>query len=182
MNFKEIKIRYCWAIDQTTLEKTTLLSFGIEHKLDSNISFVHTYYITSSDEVILEEEIWFFNGITHKTDGPAFIEYGDNGEILCESWYLNGKMHKTDAPADIYYNDIGEIIAEFWHLNGKYHRIDGPAYIQSQGFQIGPTGEVHSERWYIKGKEIEPNKWLEENGYTWPLNKDQQTELLLSFA
>ena len=105
------------------------------------------------------------------------IKYYQTGEISSEYWYVNGVPHRTDGPAMIVYYPSGKIKFTEWLVNGKYHRIDGPAQIFYQ-----ETGEIKSEYWHLNDKDIYPKRWLEENGYKWPLNKQQQIELLLRFA
>ena len=125
-----------------------------------------------------DHEIWYQNRKKHREDGPAVIEYYTCGKkIQSEYWYLKGKRHRTDGPARLTYNLSGDIEFKEWYLNGKCHRVDGPAHIEYYSW-----GEIAYEEWNLKGLMISPEKWLEENGYTWPLNKDQQTELLLMFG
>ena len=43
------------------------------------------------------------------------IEYYDNGQVACEYWRVNGQYHRLDGPAWVRYNQQGEIIEqEFW--------------------------------------------------------------------
>jgi len=64
----------------------------------------------------------------HRLDGPAFIEYRENGNIRYESYWINGKLHRLNGPAVIRYNMNGSIqYIEYW-LNGieytkeNYHK------------------------------------------------------------
>ena len=62
-------------------------------------------------------------------------------------------------------------------MNGKRHRTDGPAYIGRY-----ETGEIYDCEWFLNGKDVYPEDWLEENGYKWPLTKEQEIEFLLVFG
>ena len=104
-------------------------------------------------------------------------EYYSSGEIQHEEWYQNGKYHRTDGPAIITYHMNGEIACKEWLLNEKLHRTDGPAIID-----YNLNGKIDIEYWILNGRRIYPKKWLQGNGYNWPLTEDQQTELTLTFA
>jgi hypothetical protein len=53
-------------------------------------------------------ECWYFDGLLHREDGPAFIR-SDGSEI----WYREGVFHREDGPAIIMTNNYKE-----WWLNG----------------------------------------------------------------
>ena len=44
----------------------------------------------------------------HKTNGPSYIEYDSNNNILREEWFLNGLNHREDGRGiiDIYVHSI----------------------------------------------------------------------------
>lgn len=90
---------------------------------------------------------WYIDGILHREDGPAKIEYNTdynsgNENNFCwiweegesdyrrlsdtyeefkeEEWYLNGKQHREDGPAYIIYDDDGNVEGEGWCLNGEH--------------------------------------------------------------
>ena len=120
-------------------------------------------------------------GDFHRIDGPAYISYF-LGKVLVEGWFLNGKYHRTDGPAYTLYYSCGTfprdtVERESWFLNGQQHRTDGPADIW-----YFPPNEIESKSWYLNDNEIFPEDWLKENNYKWPLNEQQQTELLLRFG
>ena len=71
----------------------------------------------------------------------------------------------------------GELWYMVWYLDGCWHRTDGPARIV-----YTPSGKFRSIEWWLNGKLIFPENWLEENGYEWPLTKEQETEFLLVFG
>ena len=106
---------------------------------------------------------------------PIINYYYKSGEILSKSWFSNGKLHRTGVSARIEYYKSGKIHSEKWCLNGKLHRTDGPAAIYYYN-----DGKV--EDWFLNDVYIRPKLWLKENGYTYPLTEDQQTEFLLRFA
>ena len=125
-----------------------------------------------------DHEIWYQNRKKHREDGPAVIEYYTCGKkIQSEHWYLEGKRHRNDGPALTIYSDSGEICVKEWWMSGKRHRTDGPAYIDFR-----TNGRIEYTIWCLNGKQIRPDEWLKENNYKWPLNKNQQTELLLTFG
>ena len=104
-------------------------------------------------------------------------EYYSSGKIESEQWYLNGKLHREDGPAYIKYLYSGELWIKEWYLNDQLHRINGPAIIEYLY-----SGEVGYEEWHLNGEEIYPEDWLKEHRYEWPLTKDQQIELILTFG
>ena len=133
-----------------------------------------TYYPSGE----LEFEEWYDqNREHHRTNGPAIIRYYLNGNIHYKCWIVNGTYHRISEPAYIEYSDSGKIESEEWIVNGKCHRNDGPAEIYYNEF-----GEFGNGVWYLNSKIIYPDDWLKENGYEWPLDDNQQTELLLRFG
>ena len=103
----------------------------------------------------------------------------DSRGLHTKQWHLNNKLHRTDGPAVIYYYPSGNISSRGWWINGKKHKIDGPAYIE---YIDSNKHFIYNEEWYVDGKRIHPEEWLEENNYSLPLNNDQQIELLLRFG
>lgn len=61
------------------------------------------------------------NGILHKEDGPALIEFEADGSFT-ERYYRHGQLHHDSGPA-IRSSDGGFE----WRMNGRKHRLDGPA-------------------------------------------------------
>ena len=39
------------------------------------------------------------HGMLHRTDGPAWEEWGKNGVIIFRSFWVNDQLHRTDGPA-----------------------------------------------------------------------------------
>ena len=121
---------------------------------------------------------WKLDGKLHREDGPAYISYYIHDQTLySERWCINGLPHREDGPAEIFYSFSGGVTNEHWYLNDKRHRIDGPAWIDYH-----PSGKIKDRDWYLNDKRIRPEQWLKENRYRWPLNKEKQTELLLTFG
>ena len=57
----------------------------------------------------------------HRLDGPAFIEYRENGMIRREGYWINDMLHRLDGPAHITYNHTGNIqLIEYWINDIKY--------------------------------------------------------------
>ena len=63
-------------------------------------------------------ESWKLNGKYHREDGPAFIEYRNDGSIWSKHYCINGKFHREDGPAFIEYNSNGNIASERYYING----------------------------------------------------------------
>lgn len=73
---------------------------------DENSNICYEYY--------LDEE-----GLLHREDGPAWIEYDPAGDLYLEMYLINGDCHREDGPAVIYYYEEGNNYNYF--LNGiKY--------------------------------------------------------------
>jgi len=62
--------------------------------------------------------------VLHREDGPASIDYNEDGSIQYEGWYINGVKHREDGPAVIHYNDDGSIQYEGRYWCGMRHRHD----------------------------------------------------------
>ena len=105
------------------------------------------------------------------------LTYHDTGAVCTKSWRENFKYHRTDGPAFIRYYPSGETDYEEWYLNGKLHRTNGPAVIKRN-----QSGGISLKEWWVNDKLINVEKWLKENRYKWPLNKEKEIEFLLRFA
>lgn len=86
---------------------------------------------------------WYIDGKKHRVNGPAVINYRNNGEIYEEYWYIDNKKHREDGPAIIIYKD-NKISEEYWYINGIRHRVDGPAYRYFYNNEI-----LGNETWYM---------------------------------
>lgn len=80
-----------------------------------------TYY---DDRVTIESESWFYNGGLHREDGPACIQYREDGTIWREAWHQHGNMHRLDGPALSFgtnYITFNETIT--WWVRGKQYEF-----------------------------------------------------------
>jgi hypothetical protein len=61
-----------------------------------------------------------------------------------------------------------------WWFNGKRHRLDGPAWLASDG----------GKEWWVNGKEItdEVISWMQQQGVTWPWDRETQMLFALIFG
>ena len=174
-----------------------------------SVKFTKYFYHTGDGPEGIECEDWYLDSpaeyIRHRIDGPARIIYYTCGKIWSKHWYLYGKEHKDSEPAIIYYFKSGKIKSKEWWIDGKCHRVDGPAVIdyyesgviRSKTWVLdnkrhrtnspaniiySESGKIKFEHWFLNEKRIYPKEWLKENGYSWPLNENQQIELLLTFG
>jgi hypothetical protein len=84
-----------------------------EYKLYTTIGIIETDYYTDISKYVLYRE-----------DGPAFIDYNEDGSIRYEVWYINRVLHREDGPASIEYRADGSIHYEAWRWCGMLHRHD----------------------------------------------------------
>ena len=66
-------------------------------------------------------EEWWLDGNRHRTDGPAYRTWYENGELECEEWWLDGNRHRTDGPAYQRWYENGELECEEWWLNDLWY-------------------------------------------------------------
>lgn len=91
-------------------------------------------------------------GLFHCEDGPAIImKDAITGRVMREHWYLNGIRHRKDGPAVVQYSYLWSkkhpVLEEYW-VNGLRHREDGPARIT---WFYGES-QVSNEHWYRNNK------------------------------
>lgn len=82
----------------------------------------------------------------HRTSGPAYVEYYENGQLKREEWRLHGSLGREgDGPIIVEYRDDGSLWQEIWvNENEDLFREDGPALIEYY-----PNGTAKkSEKWY----------------------------------
>lgn len=109
-------------------------------------------------------------GKLHNLNGPALIDYREDGTVLLEVYYVNGvKCNPSGGPVSVVYNMDGIKVAEefknkriTYHENqniesiyyydniGQYHNPNGPAVIDYK-----EDGTVIKEEFYIDGKHKE---------------------------
>ena len=52
-------------------------------------------------------------------DGPAIVNYYENGKVEKEIYFLNSKWHREDGPVFIWYDENGNIEEENYFLNDR---------------------------------------------------------------
>ena len=77
-------------------------------KFDSDSFYLSTCWYDS----------WFKKDRWHRLNGPAIIEYYDNGQISVVCWYYQGSCRRSDGgPIEIVYDKDGnEIEVLFTHF------------------------------------------------------------------
>ena len=99
---------------------------------------------------------YYRNNLKHREDGPAYVEYLEDGKTLkSEKYFINGNLHRdSGAPAWISYWDPSKITVPvrgnippkrveryYWH--GLRQRSKGPAFIE-----YGKNGKKKKESYY----------------------------------
>jgi antitoxin component YwqK of YwqJK toxin-antitoxin module len=71
----------------------------------------------------------------HNENGPAVIRYDENGNPKTEVYYINGLKHRTDGPAEIWYNYnmSGEIATERYYIDGIRIKDEFKIFIINNG-------------------------------------------------
>jgi len=83
------------------------------------MSVEYKYYDEEKTKMKLEDYT-DENGDTHRTDGPAFIRYREDGSVQFGSYFINGNRHRTDGPSRIWYREDGRVEREeYWIHNGE---------------------------------------------------------------
>jgi hypothetical protein len=111
------------------------------------------------------------NGILHRDDGPAYIEYAKDGSIYIESYWKNGFCLREDGPAYILYHSSGNPrIIEYRNQFGL-HKEDGPAKIS-----YDDNGEVEYSSYWLYGNKMSREEWYSK------LSDKQKVKLLYAIA
>ena len=55
----------------------------------------------------------------HRTDGPAYMTWYDNGQQHTEAYWVNGTLHREDGPAGTFWDEDGNITFQAFYLNGE---------------------------------------------------------------
>jgi len=123
---------------------------GSHHRPEADGPAV-TYRDPETGRVIRQE--YYLDGKTHRVDGPAYVEYRDDGSFLCESWYCHGSWHRDPAqgPASTWINPETGNRYENFFVNGRLHRdpAEGPADTVHD-----PNGVIIRETYFINGEQI----------------------------
>lgn len=131
--------------------------------------FVFDYLFVKSHN----KQYYIYCNLFHRTDGPAIVEYDNNGDvkyeyyfqygkkhnengpayihrhdkiIRYEKWIINDKTHRLNKPAVLYYYDNGQLKFETYYEDGKCHRVNGPALII-----YNKDGSVKSQNYFYHG-------------------------------
>ena len=89
-------------------------------------------------------EVWYHKKQLHREDGPAIIEYYEDGKIKIEKYIINNNQHREDGPAIIEYYEDGKIKIEKYIINDKLYRENGPAIIT-----YSKNGNIKEEEYLI---------------------------------
>jgi antitoxin component YwqK of YwqJK toxin-antitoxin module len=71
---------------------------------------------------VSSHETYHFNCEIHRNNKPASIIYL-YGEVALEEYYNHGSNHRENGPACINYNENGEIIKKEYYINGILYNI-----------------------------------------------------------
>lgn len=122
---------------------------------------------------------YYVGGKLHRENGPAFVEYYNNGSIKSQSYYIKGKLNRKDNGQtiidyhingnkrrecyclnSIIYRKVGPAVIEYF-FNGskkcekykihdsKFHCMSGPELIE-----YSVDGKVINEKYYIEGIKV----------------------------
>jgi hypothetical protein len=80
------------------------------------------FYRIYREDGTLAFRIYRENGLPHREDGPAWVEFFPDEKKNCELYYRRGFVHREDGPASIEYNNKGEVEFVDFYLAGV--RID----------------------------------------------------------
>lgn len=172
---------------ETTIARGT---FQASYYYYSNIEFLfHNKYHRINGPAVIKichnntdnivSEAWYYKGMLHRIDGPAYIKYSGPGKIAEKCWYLFGRVHRSTGPAIVTYRSHLQVLWEMWFNNGLEHNSAGPAVIgySELGFVVwkeyyigglravpaslnnGPT-EIH----YFEGGQLKEEIWYD-GGY-----------------
>lgn len=95
---KDLGLRKVRAIEMYKDENGVIIKIGYHYHYDGNSKFVldresgPALVRKSIGNVrTLQEMFWYTNGKLHRTDGPAYMLYDDNYEIVKMKWYINDR-------------------------------------------------------------------------------------------
>lgn len=70
------------------------------------------------NKLVIFERYGLVNGRRHRTDGPAWVEYYENGKVKREEYFYDDVLHREDGPAFIEYFENGSKKTEVYCING----------------------------------------------------------------
>lgn len=76
----------------------------------------------------------------HRDNGPARIDYNEDGSKYSEAWYKLDLIHRDDGPAYILYDEEGEPALKRWYLLGEQHS-EASFTARKQGLDYLDTGD-----------------------------------------
>jgi len=95
---------------------------------------------------LIKREKYYVNGVLSRDGGlPAWLDYSYKGHLIEKICYLNGKI--TDGLSKVSYYEDGSVSSEFNYENGELSSTVGPAVIH-----YSADGNVSSSYWYLDGK------------------------------
>jgi hypothetical protein len=103
----------------------------------------------NDDETINTRYYIYKKGYKHRENGPAFIQYAQDGSIISKSWYLYDILTKREVYNNnqtIIYNIYGPIYSQEHFENGFLSNRNGPASI------LYHREKRIYERFYVNGK------------------------------
>ena len=108
----------------------------------------------------IRKEFWFDDGLWHREEGPAVIDWQPDGTKSAESWHLKGELHRLGGPAITSWWENSRPRVEIWFKHGTRHRADGPSY---QSWD--QDGALTRTEWYVHGHAIgdQVMAWLTDN-------------------
>lgn len=107
-------------------------------------------------------------GNFHCENGPAVLEWYQNGQLETEAYYINNNYHRENGPVLQEWFSNGQIKTMEFRRHGTPHRIDGPAIIDwNHNKSI-----LHREYW-VDGILLQP-EWFTQLGKD--INKDLSDE------
>lgn len=86
-------------------------------EIETPQKFIEKYDIYTEVWYGFQRSGYYNKQFLHREDGPAFLRFRKDGELMLEIWYTNNAVHRIDGPAVIdYHPDGGEENVEYWLL------------------------------------------------------------------
>jgi len=104
----------------------------------------HCEYGPAIIDQLTESKYWYYYGIPHNVDGPAYMNHKRNRATMT-GYMQYGLMHRVDGPAYIKTDEQSEYTA--WYQHGRFHRQSGPAIIHKSN-----EWNMEEEMYYTEGR------------------------------
>jgi len=142
-----------------TSKETTQISVSAKYREKNSIytvCFLEIYHYNEvfskvsvySENMHLECIKYLKNNKLHNDDGPAHLDYWENGVCSTMLYYANNVLHRNDdEPAVMEYDYLGNIRKLEYHKNGKLHRENGACITEFYS-----DGSVEKEEFYTNNK------------------------------